>query len=227
MRSFRELASCGLICEGSEPGHGDGWGIVTWEGGKPVYLGREPRDAFTDPAFEAACGKGDSMKLSSPIIAHLRKASIGLKVRENTHPFVVGDWAFAHNGTIRRLKLRYTTDSQWFFESIISDYEENGKDLVSAITKNVKLVREVYPYSSMTFLMSNGKRFYAFRDAAENAEYYGMYFALTDMGIVLCQEKFCKESWQELENGSLLTVDCGNLSFEIQSILPELKPKAV
>jgi len=216
-----------MICEGSEPGHGDGWGILTWRDGRPVYLGREPRDAFTDPAFEEACAKGDSMELTSPLIAHLRKASIGLKIKENTHPFIVDDWAFAHNGTIRRLKLRYTTDSQWFFESIISEYWKNGKDLVLALKKYVKLVREVYPYSSMTFLMSNGRQFYAYRDAPENKEYYGMYFALTDHGMVLCQEKFYEESWQELENGSLLSVESANLSFDIQPILPSLKPKAV
>ena len=31
-------------------------------------------------------------------IAHLRAASHGDNAKENTHPFVVGPWAFIHNG---------------------------------------------------------------------------------------------------------------------------------
>lgn len=31
-------------------------------------------------------------------IAHLRAASHGENTMENTHPFLIGDWAFAHNG---------------------------------------------------------------------------------------------------------------------------------
>ena len=31
-------------------------------------------------------------------IVHLRAASHGKNLKENTHPFVVGDWAFIHNG---------------------------------------------------------------------------------------------------------------------------------
>jgi len=226
VRSFRSLAACGTVCEGSEPGHGDGWGIVVWQNGLPVYLGREPKDASKDPEFEEACDKGESINVSSPLIAHLRKASVGLKIRENTHPFTMDDWAFAHNGTIRRLKLRYTTDSQWFFESIVSDSKKNGGNIVDAISKNVKLIREVHPYSSTTFLMSNGKEYYAYRDAAENVEYYTMYYAITRDAFLLSQEKFFEAPWVPLDNGSLLTLG-EDLTYEVMPILPELKPRVL
>ena len=226
VRSFRNLASCGLVCEGSEPGHGDGWGLVAWDEGRPVYLGREPKDAFTDPFFEEACMKGERMKISSPLIAHLRKASVGLKIRENTHPFVQDDWAFAHNGTIRRLNLKYTTDSQWFFESIMTDYKKNGGDITGAISKNVKMVREVYPYTSITFLLSNGKEVYAYRDATANIEYYTVYYASTPQGFVISQEKIFEAPWKPIENGSLLKLQ-QDLTCEIMPILPEIQPKAV
>ncbi len=226
VREFRNLASCGLVCEGSEPGHGDGWGIVTWNHGAPVYLGREPNDAFTDPLFDEACAKGEAMGVSSPLIAHLRKASVGLKVIENTHPFVQGEWAFAHNGTIRRLNLKYTTDSQWFFESIMAAFKQNGGDMIAAITKNVKVVREVYPYTSITFLLSNGRELYAYRDAAEKMEYYTVYYASTPEGFKVSQEKFFEAPWKALENGSLLKVR-EDRTFQIVPILPEIQPKAV
>lgn len=38
-------------------------------------------------------------------IAHLRAASHGAPCRENTHPFVVGPWAFIHNGIWSEYKL--------------------------------------------------------------------------------------------------------------------------
>jgi len=226
VRAFRSLASCGLVCEGSEPGHRDGWGIVAWDRGSPIYLGREPNDATSDPLFEEACAKGEAMKTSSPVIAHLRKASVGLKIRENTHPFVQGEWAFAHNGTIRRLNLKYTTDSQWFFESIMTEARQNSGDILSAIVKNVKTVREVYPYTSITFLLSNGKELYAYRDAAENIEYYTVYYANTSEGFAVSQETYFDAPWKLLENGSLLKLH-EDRTVQITPILSEIQPKAV
>lgn len=225
VRSFRNLASCGNVCEGSDPGHADGWGIVTWAEGKPVYLGREPTDAFIDASFEEACVKGESMNVTTPIVAHLRKASVGLKVKENTHPFVCDEWAFAHNGTIRKLKLRYTTDSQWFFESVMSEKRKNG-DILDAISKNVKTVREIYPYSSITFLLSNGREFYAYRDCTANLDYYTLYYAKTQSSVVISQEKFFDAPWKSLDNGSMLFVN-RDLGIETFEMLPEIKPKAV
>jgi predicted glutamine amidotransferase len=226
IRSFRNLASYGNVCEGSDPGHGDGWGIVAWYQDKPLYLGREPKDAFTDPLFEEACVKGEAMEVASPVIAHLRKASVGLKIRDNTHPFVQDGWAFAHNGTIRKLNLKYTTDSQWFFESVLQDYKRNGCDIVGAISRNVKIVREVHPYSSLTFLLSNGREFYAYRDCTANIDYYTLYYASTPGGFMISQEKFFDAPWELLDNGSLLKLN-QDMSFEILPILPEIQPKAV
>ncbi len=225
VRSFRNLASCGRVPRGSEPGHGDGWGIVAWKNGEPVYLGREPTDAYSDPTYEEACRKGESEEISSPVLAHLRKASVGLKIRENTHPFTNGEWAFAHNGTIRKLNLKFTTDSQWFFESILNDYRGNGKDMVNAISKQVDMVREIYRYTSLTFLLSNGRRVYGYRDCAANQDYYTLFYAKTPTSFLISQEKFVDAPWVPLENGALLSVD-EDLSFDVQHVLPRLESSA-
>jgi predicted glutamine amidotransferase len=226
VRSFGNLATCGRVCEGAAPGHNDGWGVVAWVSGKPRYLGREPTSASKDSQFEEACKKGESLNVNSHLIAHLRKASVAAKVRENTHPFVLDEWAFAHNGTIRRLNLRYTTDSQWFFESIIKEVKKNGGDVVAAVSKNVRIIHEIYPYSSLTFLMSNGSEFYAFRDAAKNLDYYTMYFVNFAGALVLSQEKFFDAQWQSLDNGSLL-IHRADSTTEILHMLPELDIKQV
>ena len=206
--SFRNLASCGMTPPNSKPGHSDGWGMVTWIDDAPVYLGREPTDAFRDEKYAMACEKLKQLHQSSPVLVHLRKASVGLKVQKNTHPFLVHDWAFAHNGTIRKLGLKFTTDSQWFFESLMKIYEKN-EDMTQSIQEQVHAVRETYPYSSITFVLSNGKVLYAYRDCTKYYDYYGMYFTQTDNAIVLCQEKFFDSDWKALGNGELLKINPG------------------
>jgi len=207
VRSFRKLASCGNVGPGAEPGHMDGWGIVSWKNSIPTYLGREPTDAFVDPKFEEACILGEKSELSAPLLAHLRKASVGHKTLANTHPFVLENWAFAHNGTIRRLNLRYTTDSEWFFRSIMKETEIRDGDVVRAIANQVAAVRSSYPYTSITFIMSSNKKMYAYRDATIHPNYYTIFLTETNNSYVFSQEKFFDANWRELGLGELLVVD--------------------
>jgi predicted glutamine amidotransferase len=206
IRSFRELAIKGKVKSGSAPGHPDGWGIVSWFGGRPNYLGREPTDASKDPEFRVACDKIDNLKVEAPIIAHLRKTSRGAKTRENTHPFVRDPWAFAHNGTIRRANLRSRTDSQWFFECLLKEIESAKGDVCRALFNLVAFVHEVYNYSSLTLILSDGKELFAYRDYSGSEDYYTMYYARMEDKFVVSQEKFFDARWNELGNGELLEV---------------------
>ena len=217
IRSFRYLAVYGKVKLGASSGHPDGWGIVSWLNDKPTYLGREPTDAVKDPKFDAACDRIDQLKIEAPIIAHLRKASRGTKTKENTHPFVKGVWAFAHNGVIRRAKLRSRTDSEWFFEALFEEIDRTGGDLRKALSMLVKSVHEVYNYSSLTFVLSNGHELFAYRDYSNFEDYYTMYFAKTASGLVVSQERFFDASWHELANHELLEVG-KELTVTVQSL---------
>lgn len=221
VRSFRKLASCGLVKPGRKPGHSDGWGIVAWKEGSPFYLAREPSDAWTDPKYERTCNVIEESKISSPLIVHLRKASIGSKTVENTHPFVIDDWAFAHNGTIRKQNLRVKTDSQWFFESLMKERKLSNGDLMMALRKQIDSVRKAFRYSSLTFLLSNGEDFFAYRDCSDDENYYSMFFTETRNSIILCQERFFDSNWSELGNGGLLKV--GNGGLEMSDFTPRTK----
>ncbi len=208
VRSFRSLAFCGQVSPGSSPGHSDGWGITAWENGVPIYLGREPSNAMLDSKFDDACTLGEKRRLSSPLIAHLRKASVGLKIVENTHPFVDGEWAFAHNGTIRKLNLRLTTDSLWFFQGIMREYRKDGRrNFADAITRSVQSIYRIFPYTSLTFIASDGKKLYAYRDASRNAKYYAIYYARMSHCVVIAQERYFDADWKELPNKEFLSVD--------------------
>src|SRR5579871_3027646 len=77
--------------------HKDGWGIAHYgDAGTPsVVHGLSP--AHSDPEFERVCG----LLASRAIVAHVRLASIGPVQPRNAHPFTLGAWTFAHNGTVR------------------------------------------------------------------------------------------------------------------------------
>jgi glutamine amidotransferase len=42
------------------------------------------------------------------VLAHVRDASVGRVALVNTHPFVEGQWVFAHNGTVARYRKSRT-----------------------------------------------------------------------------------------------------------------------
>lgn len=76
-------------------GHSDGWGIATYLNGIP-YVRKETTAAFEDGLFSTAAEK----VYSTAILAHVRKATVGVVSIANTHPFLCGQWTFAHNGTV-------------------------------------------------------------------------------------------------------------------------------
>lgn len=75
--------------------HRDGWGIGYFSGGKPQLIKR-PTAAPDDPEFRAAA----QQVKSNVVIGHVRQASVGDLCPANAHPFVHGQWIFAHNGTV-------------------------------------------------------------------------------------------------------------------------------
>ena len=79
--------------------HPHGWGIG-WYDATGVQLRRGVMPAHADDAFVAAAREARS----EIVLAHVRDASVGEVVEENTHPFRHGRWLFAHNGTVCRFR---------------------------------------------------------------------------------------------------------------------------
>ena len=120
--------------------HTDGWGIAAYHDGQPeVY--RKTTAAYKDGHFSTTA---ESI-YSTAIVAHVRRATVGKGSIDNTHPFVSGQWTFAHNGTLTgfdkfRSQLEQETHSQWqsqrtgetdseqYFLWLMSRMEENGLD---------------------------------------------------------------------------------------------------
>ena len=161
--------------------HKDGWGIAYYgDAERPIVsLGIDP--AHRDPEFERVSG----LLASHAVLAHVRLASVGEVHARNTHPFVFGRWAFAHNGTVRgfahhqdeiesaiaphlREQLRGTTDSERCFYLFLTFLEGDGGlrsppiDAVArALGRTVRFViacteREDGKPTSTNFLVTDG-----------------------------------------------------------------------
>jgi glutamine amidotransferase len=96
---------CEALCSGvnalrfQSHRHPHGWGIGWYADGR-VRLRKGLLPAHADGAFLHAARSAHSRV----IVAHVRDASVGPIAPENTHPFRLGPWLFAHNGTVARFR---------------------------------------------------------------------------------------------------------------------------
>lgn len=213
---FRELAKIGKVPKGArEPGHKDGWGIVYYDAGMPKYLGIQPTNALEDKKYDTALGKLEELQISGALVAHLRKRSVGTVCLENTLPFVRRRWCFAHNGTIYNFHIEVegekkdATDSKRLFQMLIQEIESSGNGFEDAIERVVAGIRTNYKYTSLTFLLSNGTKLYAYRDFSgpEDEDYYGLMYAKDDQMVLFIQEPIWDKDWTIVSNKSLVVVD--------------------
>jgi glutamine amidotransferase len=178
--------------------------------GAPHVLGKSVLAAFADKAYEVASSHAPEYPV---VVAHLRKASSGSKSLENTHPFTMGPWTFAHNGTIygdyaeRMAPGMNLNDSRAFF---LRTHEHLRSDPIEALRRAVTEVRERgYSYSSITGILTDGAKLYAIRDVRKSPDEYAMHWQTRGGRVVFCQEQIGAESgtrddpgaWQEVPNG--------------------------
>jgi predicted glutamine amidotransferase len=127
------------------------------------------------------------------VIAHVRQATVGGFSVDNTHPFRLRQWLFAHVGTISafdevheklradlpdflRRNIRGSSDSEVFFHWILAGLHErnqleaqtpNASTVVEAIAYAVNKIDGVVgtsrPTSTLNMILSNGRSMYALR----------------------------------------------------------------
>jgi DNA-binding MurR/RpiR family transcriptional regulator len=114
---------------------------------------------------------------------HLRWATDGLAVRpENTHPFVEGDRALAHNGSINpiddldallalsgRLGLRGDTDSERYFRFVQTCIDQAGGDERAGLLRAVGTLRASFPTASLNALLLTSTHLFAVHTNSEAA----------------------------------------------------------
>ena len=223
LREFRQLAERGMAPPGESPGHKDGWGILCYDHNLPKELGRRPSNAMEDKLYMNTLNQASRLR-PNLLLAHLRKASPGVTISlENTQPLYRGTWSFAHNGTIWSplfMQNNGPSDSVIFFEKLLDTIRDRpaSDNLNQRILRAVGNLRRLiidHPdserrtYTSITFILSNGKTLWVLRDFNDSSdeEYYTMHCLQSADCILFCQEKITPGDWESLDNGSMAIVD--------------------
>lgn len=193
----------------SRGAHDDGWGIAWRDGGRMCLVKRG------SPAGSGAAFRRQAEELSSDLlIAHVRKASAGLKVcDENAHPFSWEGLVFAHNGDID-IQGDAGTDSERFLRWLAPRWDRTPQGLVAVLREACSL-----GHDSLTFLLTDGAALYALRETLEKPhylEYYTLYIKQTPGRTVFASEPLDDGSgWQEIENGTLFIVPAPGKSWKV------------
>jgi glutamine amidotransferase len=159
--------------------HTNGWGIVTYEEARP-HLEKQSWAAYHGEHFQRAAAK----TYSKMVLAHIRRATVGASVFENTHPFASGMWAFAHNGTVpgfrkirpklleltskkRAAEIRGETDSEHVFAYLLTLIDREAEaDLTRILAEASKtvaaLAKAAKPNSTLglNVMLTDGSQFF-------------------------------------------------------------------
>lgn len=186
--------------------HDSGWGMAVYNrgaGDEPRCV-RFPEAAFTDNGFvEATELKGRIFN------AHVRRATMGGLVLENTHPFCLGPYSFCHNGTVlhfpRLLELGVpkpagNTDSEHMFNYLITHIDRG--DVVGSLRRLVQGVISRSQFSGLNFLFGDGERLYAYRLGI-----FELHWLHRPGQLLVASEQITGEPWHSVAQDVLLTLD--------------------
>jgi predicted glutamine amidotransferase len=180
---------------------------------------------------------------SAIFIAHVRFKSVGPQDGDNTHPFQAtlnGEtFAFAHNGTVRKVKERQLsnyspvgqTDSEHAFLWLL---DRVGPAHAGEFSQRFKcLADDLRTLGRFNFLMSNGRTLWAYADdrlcfLERRPPYGGELVQLRDDGyaiylseikdpderaVLVASEPLTDEpGWTQLDKGELLVIREGGIS---------------
>ena len=189
----------------TKDGHDDsGWGMAAYkhaEGEEPICA-RFPADPRADE--QAVDTKARLHNV------HVRRATVGDLKPENTHPFCLGPYSFSHNGTIQNI-TRYPapnverpagdTDSELLFRLVM--HHLDSADPIDGLRYTVKATIERFPFSSLSFLFSDGERLYAYR-----LGHCELHWMSRPGRLLVASERLTEdETWHSVKQDVLLVLD--------------------
>ena len=215
LSDLRDVARTGVIPGEPHPGHKDGWGIVSFRNGAPLYVGRSSRPIFNDESFDSAREDVFNIKGPNILVAHARALSSGAATIPNTHPFVMDGIVMCHNGTVWDVKfqprhaVKGETDSEKLLARLADRVEESG-DLRGSITDLVLKDIHSHNYSAAIMFISDGRQLFAYRDfrPGRSPEYYDLKMAVLPDSVAFFQETKAGYEGEvsQIQNGELVSV---------------------
>ena len=211
---FCELARTGVVMAEDPPGHEDGWGLALYEEGRlVVHKSGGSLLEETDRAF----GVLSTAKTSPVMILHLRKSAwANTSNIRHAHPFHHENTVFFHNGVVYDYQGLIpdidlpgleadARDTEVFFYHVMSG---KPSDLGRAFLDTVALIRQKHKYSALNCLLSDGEKFFAYRDYAREPRYYSLYKAFSDNSWFISSEPLDDTiRWEMMAQEEFLAID--------------------
>jgi glutamine amidotransferase len=148
----------------------DGTGLGYYEQDRRPRVDKQPIAAFEDQRFASEARR----VVSRTFIAHVRYASGTPVTLENTHPFLMDDRLFAHNGVLQGLPeleaelggamslVHGQTDSERYFALITREIERTG-DVREGIASAVGWIADHLPVFALNFVLIDDSDVWALR----------------------------------------------------------------
>lgn len=198
----------------------DGWGLGLITPSGPV-MHKAATPAWGDKSFSSVAKTARARAL----VAHIRKATVGAVRPENAHPFRMGRWMFAHNGSlfgferlrplllqgcVRRLarQVQGSTDSELLFAYLLSAIRRSktqrapvkaGVALRAALGnlfRWARLLGEEPP--KVNYILTDGRTLFAQRAGME------LHLSASVGTIRVASEPTDTRQWLAIPEGSLL-----------------------
>ena len=189
--------------------HDSGWGMAVYERaeGCPPALARFPEAAYADTEFERATAMTGRI-----FNVHVRRATLGGLTLVNTHPFVLGNYSFGHNGTVidypRLLEPGVQrpageTDSEAIFNYLMRYFDP--AEVPGSLRRAMSAVVARSAFSGVNFLFSDGERLYAYRLGI-----FELHWLARPDRLMVSSERVTDEAWHTVQQDVLLTLDPAN-----------------
>lgn len=163
LKQFRAWSHSGVVPIGVEAGHRDGWGMSIYKKGACILYVRSVSAADDDVQFGDVLTQIARIQPDA-VIAHLRKASVGIVTAENAHPFLFDSLSFCHNGSVTIDPTRLVCDGASDSRTIFNELVVAGGNPFEQLKKVTEDVRSKGQYTSFTTLLCDGARIVASLD---------------------------------------------------------------
>lgn len=229
IHSFRKLAHRGKIKSprGDDYRHHiDGWGVGYFRDGR-AYLHKEGTDAYYSYGYESLMRELQAYPPSTAVF-HVRRASDRSTISDaKAHPFggsrLNKDFLFAHNGSIKNYDAtayRGMTDSEKMFDLLLEGMRSTDLAGVWNATQSLKSkIDNIFgkggdapAYGSLTYILSDGKQVFAYRDCTEDEEYYTLFYGrINGLHVVASEEIDKRCTWTPLGIGEMIHISKGGV----------------
>lgn len=211
LSALTRFCRSGNLVEGWEKrpsgNHPDGWGIA-YRKGDATRVVRSGKPAAIDPLLGQVAAK------TTRFIGHVRYASNPTTVNSgNSHPFLAGGVAVAHNGTFkgsigRNADARKASDTLVFAEILAGAWRDRSlaglRDTLSGLLGDTALVGD---YSAANLLIAADASLFALRRFRRNPDYYTLHIhAEAGLAVVASEPLDGLSGWRLLSDGELVAL---------------------